>query len=218
MFKATDLPIYSIKAGYSPQWADRLYRGIKRNTTAEINFVCLVDQDYTFEEKGIKAVRFQEKHQGWSWVMESMRPDLGECKQRVVVGLDTLITGSLDEILSFDGELGLLTDPIFPHTICNGVGIYARDLCLKIWEDWQSRRKELLRECIFGGHFSEMVYLRKYYGDCARLDQIYKDQIQSYKIHYTQSRTRQEKARIVYFHGQPKMQQIPDVELLRCWI
>ena len=42
---------------YSPEWVDKLYRGIERNYSGKFNLICLTDQNYKFKEP-IQAVRF----------------------------------------------------------------------------------------------------------------------------------------------------------------
>ena len=56
--------------------------------------------------------------------MEAFRPALGKGR-RFILGLDTLITGNIDELLNWRGECGLLTDPYETHTICNGIGLFS---------------------------------------------------------------------------------------------
>ena len=35
---------------YTPEWVDKLYRGISRNYTGSFDFICLTDQNYKFKE------------------------------------------------------------------------------------------------------------------------------------------------------------------------
>ena len=46
---------------YDASWADKLYRGIKRNTNIQFRMVCLVDKDYQFEED-IHPIKFYSKN------------------------------------------------------------------------------------------------------------------------------------------------------------
>jgi hypothetical protein len=84
--------------GYKPFWVDRLYRGIKRNFKEDFELVCMVDDDYPFEEP-IRAVKFVDPVQGQGMLpmLEAWRPDI-TTNRRVSFGLDTIITGDITDI------------------------------------------------------------------------------------------------------------------------
>ena len=42
---------------YTPEWVDKLYRGVARNYSGPFNFICLTEKNYDFVEP-IKQVRF----------------------------------------------------------------------------------------------------------------------------------------------------------------
>lgn len=218
LFDGTDLglPSYSARAGYNAVWADKLFRGIKRNYSGDFRFICLVDKDYNFSEN-IEAIRFDEKAPGWGCIMEAFRPDLGENK-RIILGLDTVITGNLDEIFNFDRGIGLPSDPYSSNTICNAVGIFSIEWTRKIWKLWGQRQGYDAPHLLYGGRVSEMAFLRHFAGGAIRLDHIFEDKIQSYKVHWTANDDeKRSKARIVYFHGIPKPPSI-DAKILEHWV
>jgi len=80
---------------YNTDYVEKLYRGFERNLTVPFDFICLVDQNYYFEEN-IIAERFKRSvdQYGWMSLMELYRPDLCE-GIRFTVGLDTIITGHI---------------------------------------------------------------------------------------------------------------------------
>ena len=85
---------------YSPEDADKLARGLKRNITVPYELVCLVDEDYKFEES-IWSIPFLEPDApGWSLLAEFYRPDI-TTNRRMTIGLDTIICSNIDDILSF---------------------------------------------------------------------------------------------------------------------
>ena len=98
---------------YTTEWVDKLYRGIARNYNGPFGFICLGDQNYTFEESNIQLVRFERSvdQYGWMSLMEWYRPDL-VAGNRITLGLDTIITGSLDRIFAYKPEkLAVCRDP-----------------------------------------------------------------------------------------------------------
>lgn len=214
---STDLPSYSKGAGYSTGWVDRLYRGIARQMPHDDwNLVCLTDAEYKFSEP-VQQVSLLRPGLGWACIMEAFRPVLTK-RRRMIVGLDTLFVGPLDEIIAYDGECGLLRDPYHLETICNGVGIFSAKISAELWQNWCNDLHNWRKRAIYMGQVSEMQFLRLTVGDtCNLLDQIYPEQIQSYKVHWKPGKMDRSKARIVYFHGRPKMQEIEDEELLAFW-
>ena len=62
-----------------------------------------------------------------------------------------------------------------------------------------------------------MAYLRNVCADAVRLDEVFVNQIQSYKVHWTNQPEHRSKARIVYFHGNPKPPNI-EPELMTHWL
>ena len=100
--KEKHLPSYSANAGYSPEWVDKLARAIKRNTTKSHKLICLTDREYQFNET-VTQVALDCEDLGWACVMEAFRPGLGKGR-RFIIGLDTLITANIDELLNWRGE------------------------------------------------------------------------------------------------------------------
>ena len=197
---------------YNEEWVDRLYRGISRNYNDTFEFICLVDKNYKFKED-IKDVRFKRSvdQYGWMSLMEMYRPDLCTGK-RFTVGLDTIITGPLDDIFEYEAKIAVCSDPIFPKTICNAVTICDDEFCEEFWNSWINDEYNKIQnnKLVIGERQvpSEMVLLRNLYGDSPRIDSIFKSRILSYKIHIQQNPERIKDSSIIYFHGQPKPHQV----------
>lgn len=213
---------------YDESWVEKLYRGIAKNYKGLFEFVCLTDRNYKFREP-IKQIRFSRSvdQYGWMSLMEWYHPKV--CKtRRITMGLDTIITGPLDDIFDCDlgdYKLGVCTDPIYPKDICNAMTIAEPSFCEEFWGMWEGNETKLIPECTFvlpSGQSvpSEMVLLRKYYGDSPCIDKIFPNRIFSYKTHigsevgieyHSQIEARHwklENSSIVYFHGTPKPHEI----------
>ena len=199
---------------YTTDWVDKLYRGIARNYSGKFDFICLGDQNYKFQEP-IKSVRLSESvdEYGWMCMVDMYRPDL--CTgRRFTAGLDTIITGPLDDILNHKTKIGLCSDPITPELVCNAVTLASPGFCEEMWKMYQWKKKDWLRECLLSLEVkdtnkvvkvpSEMDVLRRYYNDAERLDQTFPLKILSYKMSVQHERRLIETASIVYFHGVPK--------------
>ena len=213
---------------YDTAYVEKLYRGFQRNLTIPFEFICLVDQNYYFEEN-IIAERFKRSvdQYGWMSLMELYRPDLCE-GIRFTVGLDTIITGPLDDILKSQvSKLAVCTDPIYPDKICNAVTLSTPEFCEEFWGMWEGNETKLIPESKLILENappvpSEMVLMRKYYGDSPCIDKVFPHRILSYKVHVVENERPVERLKgesitiyerrlalinqssIVYFHGYPK--------------
>lgn len=209
---------------YDESWVEKLHCGIARNYDREFDFTVLTDQPeepYVFDNPGIDVAHLYE-NRGWGNLAECWRPGLAPGKI-VVLGLDTIITGNITEIVDSHG-FALLTDPIQTDQVCNGMGIYdvqTRDVLWALWKrDLGSGNPPLLN-----GKLSEMQFLRNHYrpglDGLTLLDREFPGRILSYKIHIRNPRLNRKavkEARIVYFHGRPKPDELMDAHwLARHW-
>ncbi len=178
---------------YTPEWVDKLYRGVQRNYSKPFRFVCLVDRSgYKFNED-------IETHPLWTveWAKACIQLYGIQAKRLVLLGLDTIITGSLDEIFAYDGDLAVPRDPYHPGVACNGVV-----LC--------PTRPDILQRT----SQSDMRILDYFKKDW--LDDLFPELIKSYKVHVIPKGLGD--ARIVYFHGEPKPHILQDAWIKKCWI
>ena len=230
---------------YTSEWVDKLYRGIARNYTGKFDFVCLTEMNYDFVEP-IKQVRFSRSvdQYGWMSLMEWYRPDI--CTgNRVTMGLDTIITGPLDDIFNWTGnddyilrKAAVCQDPFHPDEICNAMTLVTPAFCDEIWNYWLDNEYEEMRECkltfVDGTKASsEMVLLRKLYSASPRIDTFFPGRIVSYKAHIGSEgdlikmeyhsqiearRRRLDNSSIVYFHGKPKPHELTEDWVKVHWV
>ncbi len=202
---------------YDESWVDKLYRGIARNYKGMFDFICLTDKNYKFEEPIInKRLSMSVDEYGWMCMVDMYRPGL--CKgNRFTMGLDTIITGPMDDILNHNTRIGLCGDPYTPDWVCNAVTLASPEFCDEYWDLWKNKNKDIMKECIFFGVPSEMAVLRKYYNDVERLDVTFPDKILSYKAHIRRKKMLIDNSSIVYFHGNPKPHQLKEEWIGEHW-
>ena len=234
LFNGQTTPIPHTVGVYTTEWVEKLYRGIARNYSGTFDFICLSDQNYKFKEP-IRSVRLSMSvdQYGWLSLLDMYRPDL--CKgYRVTLGLDTIITGYLDDIFNYKPKtkIGLCEDPFYPEVVCNAISIAGPEFCEEFWKLWEWIKDSWLRECQLklndhGREIkapSEMEVLRKYYSDSERLDVKFHNRILSYKKHLEQfvlgddNPALLQGSSIVYFHGVPKPHQIDSKWIARHWV
>ena len=202
LYQGEDVPAHSLGI-FTPEWVDRLYRGIKRNTSREFRFVCFVDRDYEFTEP-VESKKLTLPYRNMFSLLEPFREDMGRV---VFMGLDTIITGNIDALLDYDGPFAMLTDPYYPERPCSGVMCFP--YMPEIWADVEANHAKHAQDATMFGFPSDMIYLAKHKSE--RIDH-YVDGIYSYKAHIKPNPELLEKARIVYFHGKEKPHELAGLE------
>ena len=226
LFKGERLGIPHSTNIYTPEWADKLYRGLNRNITSDWEMVCLVDEKYNFNEP-IRSIPFLDATSpGWSLLAEMYRADI-TTNRRLTIGLDTIICSNIDDIISFPLDIGLVSDPMFNTNVCNAISIVSNNTAEHIWKTWTEKRDWVLKECRLPPWNvpSELSMMRRLFnadGRCPRIDIGFPNRIFSYKSHILKKPELLNTASIVYFHGKPKLHQLNNVsfnkKLLEKWI
>jgi hypothetical protein len=207
-----DVPSYS--RCFDKTWVQKLYRGCMRHLPQQFRFICLSDYEDLWFEEPIEIIPLSGRYRGCHHLMEAYRPDI-VCKGvRIVMGLDTMIVGSLKELVQYGGHFAAPKDPYHPETICAGCLLVGPCGAARIWKAWLETENQGL-----WGHLpSEMVWMRNHLPFKADLiDDLYPGQVLSYKVHILAERKRPPDARVVYFHGRKKPHEIKDAYIAEHW-
>lgn len=192
LYRGEDIPEHS-KGIFTPEWVDRLYRGIKRNCTRPFRFVCYVDDDYEFSEP-VVTERLVLPYRNMFSLLEPFRE-----KGRVVfMGLDTIITGNIDFLADYDGPFRMLKDP-WQEGECSGVMLFPP--IPGLWADIERNHAEYAKRETMFGYPSDMVFLN---GWPHQVMDGPSNGIYSYKAHIKESPALIDHAKVVYFHGREK--------------
>lgn len=194
LYRGEDVPQHS-KGIFTPEWADRLYRGVKRNTSKPFRFVCYTDDPgYIFKEP-IENRPLKLPYRNMFSLLECFREDLGRV---VFAGLDTVITGNIDFLMDYNGPFRMLQDP-WAKRGCSGVMLFPHSP--GIWSEIEANHEAWSKENTMFGFPSDMILLDKF--DHEILDGP-SNGIYSYKAHIKPSPALIDQANIVYFHGREK--------------
>jgi len=198
--------MHSWARAYDPSWVNKLYNGIKRNTSDPYpHFVCFTDKTYRFDED-ILPVRLKDPEAGFGCLAEAWRGDYTAERRVCVLGLDTIILGNIDEIMQTElpSGIGLLRDPYVPNQVGNMVGLYDESACGMLWNLWQ-----------LNSDMTDQNFLRSLVGvvGATLLNDKYPGEILSYKVdlrggRWGGSEGDKEKLKILYFHGNPKPHEV----------
>jgi len=129
---------------YNPEWVNKLYRGVRRNLQREPRFVCITDWTGPGRwEPEIEKVRLLGIAPGFLNLLEIFRPEL-QLNRTLFMGLDTLVTGSLEELCGYQGQMGLTGDsiPVSEERRCptlNAVAMFSQTMADHLWQVYRGR-------------------------------------------------------------------------------
>jgi hypothetical protein len=176
----------SFSRGYDESWVEKLYRGFARNLTVHWDFVCYTDRIRSFKEPGIEQRPLKTSPPHYGCFIEPFASN----DSMILVGLDTIIVGNIDHMARYlwtDMRMALPRDPYQLDRSINGVALIP------------AGNQHIFRE--WDGKTNDMEHLRKY--DWNKIDALFPGEVLSLKAHDVRGRGLQS-ARIVYFHGNPK--------------
>jgi hypothetical protein len=194
LWKANDKS-QSFSRGYNEEWVEKLYRGFRRNLTVAFEFVVFVDLFRRFSEPAIRQTNLATEKPDYGCFIEPYRLDL----PMILVGLDTIIVRNIDHLAEYclTGEkVALPRDPYKPERSINGVALVPAGQRY-IFDQWRGE--------------NDMEWLRKF--PWQPIDDLWPGEVLSLKFHDVRRKGLQD-ARIVYFHGNPK----PNEMLANDWV
>lgn len=208
LYQGEDVPAHSLGI-FTPEWVDRLYRGIKRNTTRPFRFVCFVDREYEFTEP-VESIPFKMPYRNMFSLLEPFGEDLGRV---LFMGLDTIITGNIDHLMDYRGPFAMLKDPWFDRP-CSGV--MAFPYSPEIWDNFVANHEQAAKEATMFGLPSDMIWLADV--PHVLLDDIgLAKGIYSYKAHIKPNPGLLDDSCIVYFHGAEKPHELDHAWVREHW-
>ena len=154
-------------------------------------------------------------------MLEAFRPDLApeEGERNMLIGLDTILTGSLSELMSWaEAPVGLPPDPFHPERPCNAITTFDREGAELVWGAFKASNG--MKNVSYKGAPSEMILLRSLWEEHAwpMIDPA-GEACLSYKMDVQHKRRDwREEGVMIYFHGRPKPQDLVEgSELKKVW-
>lgn len=169
---------------YDESWAEKLYRGFKRNLTRPFRFVVFTDRERTFNEP-IWQERLRAQMPDYGCLIEPFR--LGG--PLIVCGLDMVVLGNIDHLAAYCEQPGLIAlprDPYRPERSINPIVLVPPGHS-NIFADWSGE--------------NDMDWLRGF--EWHAIDDLWPGQVLSLKAHRVRD-VGPGDARIIYMHGLPK--------------
>jgi len=205
----------SFNTKYTPEWADRVHRGVARNTSKAFNHICLTTFPQEAFKEDIQAVPFMMKDRIGSWmcINEIFREDLG-VERGLVCGLDTIFCGPIDKLIDIPSDIVFpgapKASPDWALPVNNGICIFSGTAQNRsIWDDYKKDPDTIDKQYTptkWGkGNPSEMLYwIGKSQNSFANIEDYYPGSVVSYKLDILKSKNPSkavDNASIIYFHG-----------------
>lgn len=171
---------------YTDEWARRLFDGFRRNITFPTRCVLFTDRKRelpTYVEQVIDPAT------GSNGYGDCVRPFVLN-EPMIFAGLDTVIVGNCDKFARYCLEADRIALPCHPYEpfAINGV-VFTPKGWRKIFDEWRGE--------------NDMKWMRRWPHNF--IDKLWPHKVLSYKAHVRGRKDWSKEARIVYFHGPPKM-------------
>jgi hypothetical protein len=184
---------------YTDEWALRLFNGFRRNLTVPHRSVLFTDRLRDLPPFIDQIVQPDLGSNGYG---DCVRPFILD-EPMIFTGLDTVITGNCDKLARYcleSDKIALPKHPYEPYAI-NGV-VLTPGGHRRIFDEWRGE--------------NDMKWMRRWPHNL--IDTLWPGRVISYKAS-VRNRAFPNKACIIYFHGNPKMQDLSDEAFIkRHWI
>lgn len=190
--------------GRGVEYVNKLYAGVTRNLPAKTfyQFICFSEEEQKGLLDGIKTKPLPKGVNGWWNKLYLFKDGLFPKNQRIVfLDLDTVITGDIDLLTNYKGEFATLSDFYYPERLAPAIMVWESGFGADIWQSYEDSGYPtdlpLGDLSWINQHFAKIGYKADI------LQQLYPNNIKSYKAHKCQDGVNRE-TKIVCFHGLPR--------------
>lgn len=194
---------------YGPEYVNRLYAGIRRNTAAEFKFWCFTEDATGIRpEINILPLPYADQLDSWWNKLAMFSPDLPFVSgtQLFYFDLDTLITGNIDKLLSLKTtQMVVLKDFYYgvaksATKIGSGLMTWKHGKYCHIWNKFITNPE---KHVAAAGTYGDQWWIEQRVNDYLFWQDIFPDQVVSFKVHCRKGLPNN--ARIVCYHGRPSI-------------
>jgi len=188
---------------FTPDYVNNLYAGIKRNTSVDFRFHCFTD-DTTDILSDVICHRLPDLNiTGWwfkIWLFSNELP-FEQGDRIMFFDLDTIVTGNIDDILSYDCPKDLIGLRNFyrPNRFASGLLMWKHGTQNHIWEEFKKDPEKAQRMSPDG----DQEWTERCAAQFTRWQEEFPECIYSYKQSCSQGLP--STAKIVCYHGTPSI-------------
>lgn len=219
-YKWTHTPVnfVCVKAGiaFGPEYVNRLYDMVRRNLPLGYpgTFHCITD-DPAGLNPDIKVIPLPNDLDKWWGKLYMFKRRLFPDKARMIfMDLDTLIIGSIKELVKYKGQFACLRDFYQPSRLGPAVMLWeANNYNAYIWEEWVACGKP--RFPMGDLEWLNNLEQGRFAHRCDKLQDIYPGMFASFKANCRPYPPRH--AKVVCFHGFPRPHQADEEWVQQVW-
>lgn len=193
---------------YGPHYLRAWVAGVQRNITVPHRLVCFTD-DMVPGLPTVMQVQVQDLGGWWNhlWAFSAWSDN-----RQLLIDVDDVIVGSLDDLASYDGPHALNSDVYQLENVDGGCQLIPAEPNLALFAEFMDDPK-LVR----ANYYSDKQFYIARINDAPRIQDLFPGQWVSYKVH-CQGKGLPAGARIVGFHGEPKPHEVADAWVKDHWL
>lgn len=183
--------------GFTDEYVHNLKRGVERHLSLSHKFVALADHDI----EGVEVRRVADHFKDW-WAKMYLFSEraFSDDEDVLYLDLDTVITGSLDDIAQLDVDFAMLSDFYHPKRLASGMLKFKGNQHCDILYDWLSYGAPRMLD-------GDQAWLELKRPNAQRFQDLVPKQIVSYKGDVISSGI-DAQTRVVCFHGRPRPHEV----------
>jgi hypothetical protein len=194
---------------YGPEYVNRLYAGVKRNTSVPFKFWCFTEDSAGIDsEVHIAPLPFSNQLETWWNKLYLFSDNIPIPKGETIfyVDLDTLIVGNIDHVLTRNyTRLVILRDFFYgiaksANNYGSGLMLWKHGLYNSVWQKFIESSKKNVEEA---GSYGDQWWIEKQIKKVFFWQDIFPNQIVSFKVHCRTGLP--ENAKIICYHGKPSI-------------
>ena len=203
-----------VKPRYDADYVNKLYRAVKRNLTLPFNFFCITDDARDIDESiNIISVEHEDLP-GWWQKLVLFKP-LDQLKGRVLyLDLDTIITGSLDEMAAYSGDF-IIVKPFYRASgFMSSVMAFESGFGRQVWTRFMEDPQAAMDICAplpeRKGAWGDQRWLEICVDQADYWQDLYPGQMVSFKANVLPQQRIPADTRVILFHGEPRPHEAGD--------
>jgi hypothetical protein len=202
---------------YDSKYVNALANGIRRNTTRQVEIVCITDNSTGFNSNIDRVIPFKHDFPKWWGKVELFRPDLFEDNRVFYIDLDTVIIDNIDEILDFQFDFCGLRDFYKMVSLGSGLMSWNSPTVHRIYNNFLEKSNFVMSTYTDG----DQEWIDQHKPKTVYFQDIFPKEVISFKKDCQKqdgSIVIPPKAKIICFHGTPKPHNISNPAIKDHWV
>ena len=194
---------------YGPEYVNRLYTGVKRNTTVPFKFWCFTeDSTGILPDVAIVSLPYADQLDSWWNKLNLFSQDIPIIPGSWIfyIDLDTLIVDNIDQILKTRPPKMVVLRDFYQgivksaNQVGSGLMLWRHGRYAHVWNKFIADPKKHVARA---GTYGDQWWIEQQVAEPLLWQDLFPDQVVSFKVHCRKGLP--EQARIVCYHGRPSI-------------